>query len=196
MINPIRLSRPALLLALLVGLPGAAFPAAPGSAAPGPLSLAVDPADGSLIKSEGGLFRSADQGRTWEALVLPRGAQPRSIRHVATTAAAPSRLYLAGPGLGVARSDDRGRTWRPINAGLPSQAVAALAVHSFRPDTLYAWIDGQGIFRTEDGGGRWAKMDGGPTAPVAFLAHSTLEGSMNTGWLYAATPEGPYLSMD
>ncbi len=169
MIDPIRLSRPALLLALLVGLPGAAFPAAPGS---------------------------ADQGRTWEALVLPRGAQPRSIRHVATTAAAPSRLYLAGPGLGVARSDDRGRTWCPINAGLPSQAVAALAVHFFRPDTLYAWIDGQGIFRTEDGGGRWAKMDGGPTAPVAFLAHSTLEGSMNTGWLYAATPEGPYLSMD
>jgi photosystem II stability/assembly factor-like uncharacterized protein len=115
---------------------------------------------------------------------------------VATTASAPASLYAAGPGAGVVRSDDGGRTWRSISAGLPSQQVAAFAVHSFRPDTLFVWIAGQGVFRTEDDGGRWRKMDDGPPAPVVALAHSPLEGSMNTGWLYAATPEGPYLSMD
>lgn len=94
------------------------------------------------------------------------------------------------------RSDDRGETWRAIGAGLPSPDVAAIAVHSFRPDTLYAWLPRRGVFRTEDGGGRWQKMDDGPPAAVAGLAHSTLPGSMNTGWLYAATGEGPYLSMD
>jgi hypothetical protein len=52
------------------------------------------------------------------------------------------------------------------------------------------------VFRTEDSGGRWQKMDVGPTTDVVALAHSTLEGSMNTGWLYAATSAGPYLSMD
>jgi hypothetical protein len=39
-------------------------------------------------------------------------------------------------------------------------------------------------------------MDNGPPVPFVALAHSTLKGSMNTGWLYAATFRGPYLSMD
>ena len=79
---------------------------------------------------------------------------------------------------------------------LPSQDVAALAVHSFHPGTLYAFIPAQGIFRTDDAGDQWQKMDAGPQSQVVGLAHSTLPGSMNTGWLYAATPDGPYLSMD
>ena len=168
-----------------------------GSLAAGPaFSLAVDAVDGSLLKADGGLFRSADQGQSWQAVPMPAAWQPEKVRHVATSAAAPLSLYAGGPGAGVVRSDDRGQTWRPIGSGLPSQAVAAFAVHSFRPDTLFAWIDGQGLFRTEDGGGRWQKMDFGPPIPALALVHSTLEGSMNTGWVYAATREGPYLSMD
>ncbi len=160
------------------------------------LSLAVDATDGSLLKASGGLFRSTDRGARWHPLPIPASLHPSGIRQVATTVAAPASLYAAGPGAGVVRSHDDGRTWRSIGAGLPSQDVAAVAVHSFRPDTLYAWIPRLGVFRTEDGGGLWQKMDDGPPAPIVALAHSTLEGSMNTGWLYAATPEGPYLSMD
>jgi photosystem II stability/assembly factor-like uncharacterized protein len=158
-------------------------------------ALAVD-TNGNLIQAANGLFRSTDQGRTWAPLPLPSDVQPATLRQVATTTALPSSLFAAGPGAGVVRSDDRGQTWRAISSSLPSRDVAAFAVHSFRPDTLYAWIDGQGVFRTEDGGDQWQKMDDGPKAPVVSLAHSTLPGSMNTGWLYAATPQGPYLSMD
>jgi len=160
------------------------------------LSLAVDATDGSLLKASGGVFRSTDRGARWHPLPVPASLHPDRIGQVTTTAAAPARLYAAGSGVGVVRSDDDGHTWRWIGAGLPSQDVAAVTVHSFRPDTLYASIPRRGLFRTEDGGGRWQKMDDGPPAPVVALAHSTLEGSMNTGWLYAATPEGPYLSMD
>jgi photosystem II stability/assembly factor-like uncharacterized protein len=160
------------------------------------LSLAVDASDGSLLKVGGGLFRSADRGATWHRLPIPAALRAGTIRQVATTGAAPASIWAAGPGAGVLRSDDGGRTWRSAGAGLPSQDVTAVAVHSFRPDTLYASITRRGVFRTEDGGGRWQKMDDGPPAPVVELAHSTLEGSMNTGWLYAATPGGPYLSMD
>jgi photosystem II stability/assembly factor-like uncharacterized protein len=149
-----------------------------------------------LLKATDGLFRSTDRGQTWQPLPIPASLHPDRIRTVATTIAAPSSIYVAGPGAGVVRSDDRGQTWRTVSAGLPSQDVTAFAVHSFRPDTLYASIDGQGVFRTEDSGDRWQKMDAGPEGAVIALAHSTLEGSMNTGWLYAATPEGPYLSMD
>jgi photosystem II stability/assembly factor-like uncharacterized protein len=196
----IRSTPPALLLAVLVGMPGPAFSATPdsrtGTKAGAPSALAVDASDGSLLKVEGGILRSGDQGRSWQPVALPPAVKATSLRHVATAAAAPSRVYAAGPGAGVIRSDDRGKTWRAVNAGLPTQDVAAFAVHTFRPDTLFVWIQGQGIFRTEDGGAAWQKMDDGPPAPVAGLAHSTLEGSMNTGWLYAATPGGPQISMD
>ena len=167
----------------------------PGSAEPA-VGLAVDAADGSLFKAGGGVFHSTDHGQSWQPVPIPSDLHPDSIQQVATSAAAPASLYAAGPGVGVVRSDDSGKTWRTVSTGLPTQDVAAFTVHSFRPDTLYAWIDGQGIFRTEDGGGRWQKMDQGPPAHIVALAHSTLDGSMNTGWLYAATPNGPYLSMD
>ena len=159
------------------------------------LSLAVSAVDGSLLRASRGLFRSTDRGARWSPISLP-GLHPDLIRQVATTASAPNSLYAAGPGAGVIRSDDNGRTWRSISTGLPSQEVAAFAVHSFRPDTIYIAISLRGVFRTEDSGGQWQKMDDGPPAPVVALAHSPLAGSMNTGWLYAATPQGPYLSMD
>jgi len=160
------------------------------------MGLAVDPSDGSLLKAAGGIFRSSDQGQTWVALPIPSDLEPGNLQQVATTGPAPGTLLAAGPGAGVLRSDDDGRTWSSAVGDLPSKDVSALAVHSFHPGTLYALITGQGIFRTEDGGDQWQKMDNGPKAQVLGLAHSTLPGSMNTGWLYAATPDGPYLSMD
>jgi photosystem II stability/assembly factor-like uncharacterized protein len=161
------------------------------------LSLAVDPSDGSLLKVGAGVFRSADQGQTWSALPVPAALQPRALQQIETTTAAPGTLLAAGRGAGVVRSDDAGQTWSAIDGGLPSKDVAAFAVHSFHPGTLYAWIDRQGVFRTDDGGGTWEKMDDGPPGTqVIGLAHSTLAGSMNTGWLYASTSAGPYISMD
>lgn len=162
----------------------------------GLVSLAVHPADAALFKASGGLFRSIDGGQTWVRLPMTGTLEPEKIRQVATTAAAPESVYAAGAGTGIVRSDDHGQTWRAIGTTLPSQEVAAFAVHSVRPDTIYAAIPGQGVFQTEDDGYRWQKMDDGPPASVVALAHSTLPGSMNTGWLYAATPAGPYLSMD
>jgi len=188
-----------LLVFLIVGYPSVRSRALHQTAAAQPtgaLSLAVDATDGSLLKAHRGLSRSTDHGRTWSAVPIPAVLHPDRIDQVATSKMAPARLYAAGIGAGVIRSDDRGRTWRAIHTGLPDLEVAAFAVHSFRPDTIYAWIAGRGVLRTEDGGGRWQRMDDGPPAPIAALAHSPLEGSMNTGWLYAATPQGPYISMD
>src|SRR5437899_1801160 len=76
------------------------------------MSLAVDATDGTLLKAAGGLFRSTDRGQTWQPLPIPASLHPDMIRTVATTIAAPSSVYAAGPGAGVVRSDDRGQTWR------------------------------------------------------------------------------------
>ena len=160
-----------------------------------PVALAYDPADGSLLKADNrGLFRWQD-GRGWQQVNVPQNS---GLSGVAINPDQPATMYISGPGLGVLRSDDGGDNWQEINTGLPRLDVTALAMHSFRRDTLYAWIINDGIHRTEDGGVSWKKMPDVPIADpqVRGLTHSTLEGSMNTGWLYAATPSGAFLSMD
>ena len=177
---------------------GAASPAASQQTfkpeATGPVGLAFNPADGSLLLADqSGLSRW--QGSRWESLAVPQNS---GISALAVNPDQPETIYASGPSLGVIRSDDGGASWQEVIAGLPGREVTALALHSFQPETLYAWLKGDGIYRTEDAGANWARMpdQGPPDQDVRGLAHSTLPGSMNTGWLYAATPSGAYLSMD
>lgn len=163
-----------------------------------PRAIAVDPRDGSLIKATPqGLFFSTDGGRRWKALPVPASLAQPSIGQVVINPEKPSVLYAAGLGTGVILSEDGGASWRRVTTGLPSMDVETMAIHAFRRDTLFASVRGRGIYRTEDGGQHWQRMDDGPASKrVLTLAHSPLSGSMNTGWLYAGTPQGPYISMD
>ena len=163
-----------------------------------PRGLVVDPRDGSLIKATSrGVFRSADGGRLWKPLPVPAPLAQLGISHVVLNPEKPTFMYAAGIGTGVILSDDGGTTWRRISTGLPSMEVEALTIHAFRRETLFASIRGRGMYRTENGGQQWQRMDGGPEGkPVLALAHSPLPGSMNTGWLYAGTMDGPYIGMD
>jgi len=159
------------------------------------VALAYDPSDGNLLKADrDGLFRWRADGR-WESVSIP---QTPALSGVVVNPEQPAMIYISGPGLGVMRSDNGGQTWQALNTGLSSLDVTALALHSFRRQTLYVWLRGIGIYRTEDGGAHWARMpdEGPPDKDVRGLTHSTLPGSMNTGWLYAATPTDAYLSMD
>lgn len=159
------------------------------------VSLAFDPTDNTLFKiDDNKLFRMGDDG-DWENVTLP---QTNNLSAVIINPEQPATMYVSGIGLGVIRSDDGGINWQTVNTGLPNLDVTALAMHSFRRDTVYAWLDGLGIYRTEDGGKEWVRVpdQGPPDQDVRALVHSTLPGSMNTGWLYASTPTGAYLSMD
>lgn len=160
-------------------------------------SLAIA-SDGTFIKaSSSGLFRSADAGQTWAAIRFPPRLAPSGIGHVVVNPESPSVIYAAGIDAGVIVSEDGGATWRRVITGLPSLDVEAMAMHAFRRETLFISVRGGGVYRTENGAGQWERMDGGPSGkPVLALAHSPLKGSMNTGWLYAGTADGPYLSMD
>lgn len=160
-----------------------------------PLSLAYDAATGTLWgTSSEGIYRRGD-GAGWKQVSAVAQGAAKPIRVTADPHAG-DRLYQTGPGIGVMRSDDAGKTWRQIGDGLPSKDVGTFAVNSVQEGTLFAWIQGQGLFRTMDAGATWLRMDDGPPATVVDLVHSPLEGSMNTGWLYALTPQGIYLSMD
>ena len=114
-------------------------------------------------------------------------------------------VYIAGEPIGIWRSRDAGKTWQKLTRGLTSEQVSALAINTngYPRDSrqsLFAWVSGVGMFESQDEGDNWKRStDQGMCLDdkrVMSLTHSPLEGSMNTGWLYAATPAGAYLSMD
>ncbi len=159
------------------------------------ISLAYDPVDSSLLKADRDGLQRWQAKTGWETVNAP---QTSNLSGVVINPDKPTTLYISGIGMGVARSDDGGSNWKSVNANLPSLDVTALALHSFQRETLFAWVKDLGVYRTIDSGATWLLMrgQGPPDTNVSGLVHSTLPGSMNTGWLYADTPTGAYLSMD
>ena len=157
--------------------------------------LTYDAATEALLKVvEGALHRSRDDGESWESIPLPPSAQG-TITGVATPAGDGETIYISGSGIGVIRTQDGGQSWTSLNEGLPNTDVISLAAHSTLPETLYLYIPAKGIYRTQDEGASWQLMDSGPEA-IRQLIHTNMEGSMETGWLYAATAQGAKVSMD
>jgi len=182
--------------ALVAGMGGAS---ASGAASPGadaaPVTLAYDATRGRLLKvHDTRLLTTEDGGAGWQEVSLPAAAG--DTRVAAVTVSASGALYIAGPGLGVQRSEDDGGRWQDVGGGLPAGPVTALAAHSTEAGTVYAVIPGTGILRSEDAGETWRRMDAGPREGVRRMAHSDMPGSMQTGWLVAASGEAVRLSMD
>ncbi len=183
--------------------------AAGASALAGPLHALAGNGDGDIVALAAArhmpalykaqtraLYRSNDGARSWEPVALP--SLPRGARLSSASISAGERpaLYIAGPRLSVWRSDAQVTGWTEAGQGLPSRDVIAVAAHATRPDTVYAYIAGRGILRSEDAGQHWHLMDAGPRGGLTRFVHSDMAGSMQSGWLYTAGPQGVRLSMD
>lgn len=198
----------AILAAISISL--AACASAPADLRPsGVRALAIDPRDGRLLKATSdGLYQSGDGGKSWQSMALPTEIAAKGVSAVTLRKDQPDTLYIAGEQIGIWRSDDAGKALKKITRGLASERVSALAAHSNGypqiprdlKNSLFVWVDGIGMFESDNAGEMWKRsvdqMLGLENPHVTALTHSPFEGSMNTGWLYAATPRGAYLSMD
>ncbi|MFQ5768096.1 MAG: WD40/YVTN/BNR-like repeat-containing protein, partial [Acidobacteriota bacterium] len=135
-------------------------------------------AQGPLWRSGGdrGLYKTTDGGRTWK-LVLKIDADT-GVSDLVMDPRHPDVLYAAayqrrrrpwtlidgGPGSGLYRSRDAGKTWVRLSSGLPEVEMGriGLAVAPSRPDTIYAIVEAageeSGFYRSVDGGSNWKKM--------------------------------------
>lgn len=161
------------------------------------VALEFDNSSRTLFKATSKtLSRSSDEGRTWTPITLPPAAAKGNIAAVTVSARDHNAIYVAGTGLGVLRSKDGGQSWAPANKSLPMRKIVALSTHANQADTVYAYVDGKGIFRSQDAGANWRLMDRGPRDRIVDFVHSNMPGSMESGWLFAATPKGVRRSMD
>ena len=116
---------------------------------------------------EGGIYRSGDQGETWES--LNEGLYWDV--HTVTPASEGLRLY-ATTGRGFYRSDDGGQHWRHLMNGLERRYTVPLVASQQGPDRLYtaaaagpppSWHQGANaaLYRSDDGGEHWVRLERG-----------------------------------
>ena len=126
------------------------------------------------------LFRTTDGGRTWHELAGLRGhpsgpgwmpgAGGMGLHTILLDPGHPNRIFIAISAAGTFRSDDAGKTWKPINKGLKSQyipdpdaevghCVHRIAMHPSKPDTLYMQKHWD-VMRSDDGGANWHEVSG------------------------------------
>lgn len=92
----------------------------------------------------------------------PALAQVFEHVHALTTDGEGQVLYL-GAHTGLFRSEDRGKTWKPVALGTKDQHLDVMAIVGDPRDarTLYVSTHEAGVFRTEDGGTSWTPVNTG-----------------------------------
>jgi len=133
-------------------------PAAPASAVPSTVALAVDPRTPRIVWAAGtdgwGVKRSLDAGRTWQSMTT----DPR-VAHATAVAVDPSdsNVVYLGSSSGVFVSRNEGATWEPRHQGMSDTRVFALAVNPRSPHTIYAGGFGGRFYRSTDRGATWTE---------------------------------------
>ena len=125
---------------------------------------------------ERGVFKTTDGGRTWTNTLFVNEdtgfvdmvIDPRD-RNVLYAAAyqrrrAPWGFNGGGPGSGIYKTTDAGRTWTKLSTGLPQGVIGRIGLAIWRKDprVLYALVEHRqapGTYRSDDGGATWTKVN-------------------------------------
>jgi BNR/Asp-box repeat len=137
---------------------------------------------------DAGLFRTVDGGHSWQEVpgLRGHGTGPRwqpgagglCLHTILLDPVNPGRIFVAISSAGSFRSDDAGKTWRPINQGLKSlylpdptaeigHCVHRIALHPSRPDVLFMQKHWD-VMRSDDAGDSWREVSGNLPTDFGF----------------------------
>jgi photosystem II stability/assembly factor-like uncharacterized protein len=134
------------------------------------------------------LFRSTDGAQTWHELsgLRGHGSGPRwqpgaggmCLHTILLDPNHPDRIFIAISAAGAFRTDDAGKTWKPINRGLKSNTIPdgtaevghcvhRIAMHRSRPDVLFMQKHWD-VMRSDNGGESWQEISGNLPTDFGF----------------------------
>jgi len=134
------------------------------------------------------IFRSTDGGSSWQELPGLRkhqsapnwqpGAGGMCLHTIILDPTNPQRIFAAISAAGAFRSDDAGKTWRPINRGLKSEGIPdpdaevghcvhRIAMHPSRPNVLFMQKHWD-VMRSDDAGDSWHEISGNLPSDFGF----------------------------
>jgi len=134
------------------------------------------------------IFRSTDGGESWKELPGLRGHgtgpkwQPGAggmcLHTIILDPSNPQRIFIAISAAGAFRTDDGGKTWKPINRGLRSQyipdqdaeighCVHHIAMNPSRPGVLFMQKHWD-VMRSDNAGDSWQEVSGNLPTDFGF----------------------------
>ncbi len=134
------------------------------------------------------MFKTVDGGQTWQELPGLRehgsgsrwqpGAGGLCLHTIVIDPSNTERMFIAISAAGAFRTDDGGRSWKPINQGLRSSGIPdpkadvghcvhRIAMHRSRPNTLFMQKHWD-VMRTDDGGESWREVSGNLPSDFGF----------------------------
>ena len=134
------------------------------------------------------LFKTTDGGRTWQELAGLRGVkgdlwQPGAggmcVHTIVLDQKNPGRIFTAISAAGVFRSDDAGKTWKPVNQGLKSpfelpdpqaevgHCVHRIGLHPSNPNVLFMQKHWD-VMRSDNAGESWSEVSGDLPSDFGF----------------------------
>ncbi|MGA8185515.1 MAG: exo-alpha-sialidase [Terriglobia bacterium] len=135
------------------------------------------------------LFRTVDGGHSWQELsgLRGHGTGPRwqpgaggmCLHTIVLDPTDPQRIFIAISAAGAFRTDDGGKTWKPINRGLRSQflpdqdaevghCVHRIAHHGSQPNVLFMQKHWD-VMRSDDAGDTWHEVSGNLPTDFGFV---------------------------
>ncbi len=135
------------------------------------------------------MFRTTDGGKSWHELSGLRkhgsgphwqpGAGGMCLHSIIIDPKNPERMFIAISAAGAFRTDDGGKSWKPINKGLYSKyipdptaevghCVHHIATHPAHPDVLFMQKHWD-VMRSENGGEQWTKISGNLPTDFGFV---------------------------
>ncbi|MGN6368741.1 MAG: WD40/YVTN/BNR-like repeat-containing protein [Phycisphaerae bacterium] len=135
------------------------------------------------------LFKTSNGGQTWNELAGLRaakgnlwspGAGGLCLHTIVLDPANPNRITIAISAAGAFRTDDAGKTWKPINKGLRNDylpdptpeigfCVHHIAMNPARPNTLFMQLhQGGGAYRSDNAGDSWTEVKGNLPSDFGF----------------------------
>ncbi|HWR15790.1 MAG TPA: hypothetical protein VN577_13265 [Terriglobales bacterium] len=149
----------------------------------------TDPSTVYAGVEDAAMFRSTDGGVSWHEMSGLRGhgtgpqwqpgAGGMGLHTIVIDRNNPNRMFIAISAAGAFRTEDGGKTWKPINRGLRSQyipnpdaevghCVHRIAMHPARPNTLYMQKHWD-VMRTDDAGDNWREVSGNLPTDFGFV---------------------------
>ena len=133
-----------------------------------------------------GLYKTTDGGNSWTRIlevdehtgINEFVVDPDDFNNIVASSYQRRRhvwtLINGGPGSGIHKTTDGGKTWKEIKSGLPSKQMGriGLAMAPSQPETIYAIIEAtkkeQGVYRSSNFGQTWTKRSGHMTTSPQY----------------------------
>jgi photosystem II stability/assembly factor-like uncharacterized protein len=172
--------------------------------------------------AERGVFKTSDGGRTWRKVLYIN--EKIGAVDLAMVRSEPDVLYaamydkvrlpwhyeLGGPGTGIYKTSDGGRTWTRLEGGLPTGRIGRIGLDVYQkdPNILYAVVEngnrrpataqeaeqdrrrgleaaprtvGNEVYRSDDAGRTWRKVNAGYEAALNKAPYSFNQLRVSTG---------------